>query len=63
VCSLKHTNGGHKCWGSIPRGYQTPTRKEIKLEQEKESGIENDANSCSTLPPPPMMGVPEWVYL
>jgi hypothetical protein len=46
----------NKCWGSIIEGYRTPTRKEIKLEREKESGMENDANSCSTLPPPPGRG-------
>jgi hypothetical protein len=51
-CSLKHTNGGHQCWGSITGGYRIPTRRETRLEREKESGKENDANSCSTLPPP-----------
>jgi hypothetical protein len=26
-CSLKLTNDGRQCWGSIARGYRTPTGK------------------------------------
>jgi hypothetical protein len=50
-CSLEHTSGGCQCWGSIAKGYRTPTRREVKCSTETENGTESEGNSSLSVLP------------